>query len=82
MTIELKMLALAIILGLVQIVMSAHAANLQRGYLWTASARDETVPALSGMAGRLQRALQNFIETFPLFAAAVLIAHITALTVG
>lgn len=26
--------------------------------------------------GRLHRALKNFLETFPLFAAAVLIAHI------
>jgi uncharacterized MAPEG superfamily protein len=28
------------------------------------------------MPGRLQRALRNFGETFPLFAAAVLIAHV------
>jgi uncharacterized MAPEG superfamily protein len=28
------------------------------------------------MAGRLERALSNFLETFPLFAAAVLIAQL------
>jgi len=39
----------------------------------TASSRDEAVPALTGVAGRLARALQNFGETFPLFAAGVLI---------
>ena len=33
-------------------------------------------PALTGLAGRLHRALRNFIETFPLFAAAVLTAHV------
>jgi uncharacterized MAPEG superfamily protein len=49
----------------------------QRGYLWTAGSRDEAVPPLTGIAGRLERALCNFIETFPLFAAAVLIAHVT-----
>jgi uncharacterized MAPEG superfamily protein len=76
MTPELKMLALSIVLGLVQIVLASHAASLQRGYRWTASARDEAVPALTGIAGRLNRALRNFIETFPLFAAAVLMAHI------
>ena len=38
------------------------------------SPRDETRP-LIGIAGRLNRALQNFLETFPLFAAAVLMAH-------
>jgi uncharacterized MAPEG superfamily protein len=76
MTLELKILALSIVLGLVQIVLASHAASLQRGYVWAASSRDEAVPALTGVAGRLARALQNFLETFPLFAAAVLIAHI------
>jgi uncharacterized MAPEG superfamily protein len=78
MTLELKMLALSSVLGLVQIVLAAHAASLQRGYVWTASSRDEPAPALTGLAGRLARALQNFVETFPLFAAAVLIAHAAA----
>src|SRR6266403_814403 len=78
MTLELKLLAFSIVLGLVQIVLASHAASLQRGYVWTASSRDEAVPALTGVAGRLARALQNFVETFPLFAAGVLIAHVTA----
>jgi len=78
MTLELKMLALSTVLGLVQIVLASHAASLQRGYVWTASSRDEAVPALTGVAGRLARALQNFVETFPLFAASVLIAHVAA----
>jgi uncharacterized MAPEG superfamily protein len=76
MTPELKMLGLSIVLGLAQIVLASHAASLQRGYMWTASARDDAMPALTGVAGRLNRALQNFIETFPLFAAAVLMAHV------
>jgi len=70
------MLALSIVLGLVQIVLASHAASLQRGYVWTASSRDEAVPNLTGVAGRLERALHNFVETFPLFAAAVLTAHV------
>lgn len=76
MTIELEMLALTIALGLVQIVLASQAASMQRGYRWTASARDVAMPPLSGVPGRLHRALRNFIETFPLFAAAVLIAHV------
>src|SRR5262249_35841289 len=76
MTLELKMLALSIVLGLVQIVLASHASSLQRGYVWTASSRDEAMPALTGVAGRLARALQNFVETFPMFATGVLIAHI------
>lgn len=75
MTIELEMLAFSIILGFVQIVLAAHAASLQHGYVWTASARDEPKPALTGVGGRLERALRNFLETFPFFAAAVLMAH-------
>ncbi len=76
MTIELKMLALSIVLGLAQIVMASHSASRQRGYRWTASARDEQPVILTGVAGRLDRALKNFLETFPFFAAAVLTAHV------
>jgi uncharacterized MAPEG superfamily protein len=75
MTIELKMLALAIVLGLVQIVLSAQSKNLSTGYRFAGSARDEPRPPLTPIAGRLERALTNFLETFPLFAAAVLIAQ-------
>ena len=35
------------------------------------------LPPLGGTAGRLDRALRNFLETFPLFAAAVLIAALS-----
>lgn len=77
MTVELKMLTLSVVLGIVQIVAASHAASLQRGYQWTASSRDEKVQPLQGVAGRLDRALRNFLETFPLFAAVVLAAHAT-----
>lgn len=73
MTIELTMLALSAGLGLVQIVLSAQTKNQQLGYRWAAGPRDEP-RSLTGVAGRLERALGNFLETFPLFAAAVLIA--------
>jgi len=71
------MLAFSVVLGLVQIIAASHAASLQRGYRWTASPRDEKVEPLRGVAGRLNRALRNFVETFPLFAAVVLAAHVT-----
>src|SRR5258708_1061638 len=76
MSLELKMLALSVVLGLVEIVLSAHSASLQVGYRWTATAR-EARPTLTGVAGRLDRALRNFLETFPLFAAAVLLVQVT-----
>ena len=62
---ELAMLVASCVLCLVQIVISSHAASLQRGYRWTASSRDAEVPPLTGVAGRLERALRNFLETFP-----------------
>ena len=74
MTIELTLLALSVGLGFVHIVAASHSVSLQRGYRWSASARDEPVEPLHGVAGRLDRALRNFLETFPLFAAVVLAA--------
>ena len=72
----MRLLTLSAVLGIVQIVAASHAASLQRGYRWTASPRDERVEPLTGVAGRLDRALRNFVETFPLFAAVVLAAHV------
>jgi uncharacterized MAPEG superfamily protein len=74
MTIEMEMLAWSIVLGLVHIVASAIATTGQYGLPWNLSARDQAMPRLEGVAGRLERALKNFLETFPLFAAAVLMA--------
>jgi uncharacterized MAPEG superfamily protein len=70
-TFEIRMLGFSVVLGLVHIVAASHSASLQRGYRWTASARDQPVTPLLGLAGRLARALDNFSETFPLFAAIV-----------
>src|ERR671912_2332449 len=76
MTFELAMLAASCVLCLIQIIAASHAASHQRGYRWTASARDAEVPPLTGVAGRLERALRNFLETFPVFVAAILLVHV------
>src|SRR3954469_24191813 len=70
---ELKLLAVAVIIGLVQIFWGAGAATRERGVAWNAGPRDEPRPN-SIVVGRLDRALRNFLETFPLFAALVLAA--------
>ena len=77
MTAELWLLAAAVVLGLVQVLAPAAAGILsrQRDMRWAASARDEARP-LSGAPARLDRALKNYQENFPLFAAALLIAHL------
>jgi uncharacterized MAPEG superfamily protein len=68
---------MCVVLGLVHIVLASHSASFQRGYRWTASSRDEQLPPLAGVAGRLARALGNFGETFPLFVALVFAVHAT-----
>ncbi|MDE2308770.1 MAG: MAPEG family protein [Xanthomonadaceae bacterium] len=74
MTTELQMLIWSAALGLLQIVMAATGSIAQRGLGWAAGARDDVTPPLTGVAGRLDRGRANFLETFPLFAAAVLAA--------
>ena len=49
----------------------------QRGYRWTASSREHSVAPLTGVAGRVERALRNYLETFPFFAAAILVITVT-----
>ena len=66
---EFQMVGLSVALGFIHIIAASHSASLQRGYRWTASARDEPLIPLVGVAGRLARALDNFCETFPFFAA-------------
>jgi len=74
---ELKLLACAVIVGLVQLVWAAAAARRQQNLKWAAGPRDEPMP-IAGVAARLDRAFGNFMETFPLFAAAVLAAYLAA----
>ena len=70
---EFYMLGLSVALGFVPIIAASHSASLQRGYRWTASARGASVTPLAGVAARLARALGNFCETFPLFAALAIV---------
>lgn len=69
MAVELQMLAWAGVLGLVQVMLAAAAITRKRGSKWNASARDGEAPPPGRVAGRLQRAQANFLETFPVFAA-------------
>ena len=76
MTIELRMLAWTLVLAFIQILLFDFARTGQYGLQWNTGARDETMPPLSPVAGRLQRAQNNLFETLPLFIGAVLIAHL------
>lgn len=75
MAFELQMVAVAILIGIVHLLWAAAAAQPQRGLKWNAGPRDEPV-VLTGVAGRLERAFANFRETFPFFAALVVIDYL------
>jgi uncharacterized MAPEG superfamily protein len=77
LTVELTMLSLAVALGLFQLLIAARTGNSQRGLKWNVGPRDEPPPPVSKVAGRLERAFRNFMETFPFFAACVLIVTLT-----
>lgn len=72
MSTEMQMLLWAVVLGLAQVGLAATFGTAQRGLAWNAGPRDEAPRPLTGVAGRLGRASENFKETFPFFAVAVL----------
>ncbi|RAK61312.1 hypothetical protein DJ021_16640 [Phenylobacterium hankyongense] len=72
---ELQLLGFAILIGIVQLAWAAVAARRQQNLAWARGPRDEPMP-ISGTAARLDRAFRNFMETFPLFAAAVVAADL------
>ena len=76
MTPEFILLALTLILALVQIGAAGMARTAELGGKWNAGPRDGEVPPPGRLAGRLMRAQANLFETLPLFAAAVIMAHI------
>ena len=76
MPIELYLLGATLILALVQILLTAHLRTRQYGTKWNAGPRDEAMPPLNPLAGRMLRAQQNLFETLPLFIGAVLAAAV------
>jgi uncharacterized MAPEG superfamily protein len=79
MTTELVALAWGCVLALVHIFAAVRVKTRQYGTNWNMGARDEALPPPEPIVGRLARAQANFFETFPIFAAAVLIVHVAAL---
>jgi uncharacterized MAPEG superfamily protein len=73
---EMWLLFASIILGFVHIVAQAHSMTAERGLTWNAGPRDEPVPPLKAVGERLSRALRNFLETFPLFVAAIVLTQL------
>lgn len=77
MTTELTLLAWTLVLALVQILLPSTLRTQETGARYNMSARDGAAPPARPVTARLQRAQANLFETLPLFAAAVLIAHVS-----
>ena len=66
MAVELKILAWSCVLLMAHIFAAAHFKTRQYGPKWNVGARDEALPPLEPLAGRLVRAQANFLETYPI----------------
>jgi len=74
---ELIVLLAGTALGLVHIGLQSMAMTKVRGVEFNMSPRDDQQP-LPGIAGRLERASNNFKETFPYFAVVVFVGALTS----
>ena len=72
MAVELTIFAWSMVLLLVHIFAAAHFKTKQYGPRWNMGARDEKLPPLHPLAGRLTRAQANFQETLPIVIVALL----------
>jgi uncharacterized MAPEG superfamily protein len=66
MPVELLILALGAVVLLVHVFAAVRFKTRQYGTKWNVGARDEALPPLDPIAGRLARAQANFQETFPI----------------
>lgn len=81
MRIELTMLAWTVILGIVQLIVTAQFFTAANGLAYGATARDTPPPhPMSVLGGRFDRATKNLLETLPFAAAAILIAVVAGRT--
>jgi len=69
---EIKILAWGALLLIVHIFAAVHLKTRQYGVTWNMGARDDAVPPLNPLAGRLQRAEANYLETLPIAIIALL----------
>jgi uncharacterized MAPEG superfamily protein len=72
MPVELRIAALGALLLVIHLFVAVRFKTRQYGTKWNVGARDESLPALNPVAGRLARAQANFLETFPVAIVALL----------
>lgn len=70
---EFTMLWASTVLGVVYLLAAVLPSVAGRGMPWALGPRDEPAADLPKVGARLDRAWKNFLETFPLFVAAILV---------
>lgn len=78
MTPELQYLTYGVILLIAHVIIQATFSDLSKGLGWALGPQDETRDQ-NAVAGRIERALANYLETFPAFAALALVLAVTEL---
>lgn len=77
MTTQLTLLSVTLVVAIVNILWASTSRLREVGVAYSAGSRDSESDIPIGLVtGRLQRAQRNLYETLPLFAAAILIAHV------
>ena len=66
MTTELEVLVYGCLLLIAHILIAVSYKTRQYGRAWNMGPRDDALPPLDAVPGRLARAQANFLETFPL----------------
>ena len=69
---EILVLAWGSVLLLAHIFLAVHVKTKQYGADWNMGPRDADMPPLGKIAARLERARDNFLETFPIAVVALL----------
>ncbi|NJC32786.1 putative MAPEG superfamily protein [Sphingomonas jejuensis] len=82
MTTEILVLGWSVVLLLLHIAVQGALTARARGARYNAGPRDEGQPPPGRYAGRAQRALANFTETYPAFVALALALAVTGRTGG
>ncbi len=79
---ELLLLGWSTVLLFAYVMIQGQTATRDRGLDWNAGPRDGEQKPLGEMAGRAERALKNFQETYPVFVALALGLAVTDRTGG
>ena len=79
---ELLLLGWSTVLLFAYVMIQGQTATRDRGLDWNAGPRDGEQKPLGEMAGRAERALKNFQETYPVFIALTLGLAVTDRTGG